>query len=272
MRRYLLPTAAVAIGLLMAGCEGDMPVQMVQRDVDLMRNEVAAVARTGEGTRQFLEDRLRKLEDRLDKSDRARAALEEKLGRLESNLKSQSAKVAQEQQERQTFLQSQAALTVKLDELTTSVRLAQGQTEGMGHGITEANRRVDEFGRRLDQMGQRLNGSDKQAVQAVAAQAVAAASQQTAQQVTTALEQMAKQTNAAIEQVNATAQLALAEARKTVKEKPTGPSGSSRTAPRPLSPAVASITAPPIVPPAQAVPAPVQEAAHMLLEMWTVQL
>src|SRR5574337_205996 len=263
MRRYLLPTAAVAIGLLMAGCEGDMPVQMVQRDVDLMRNEVAAVARTGEGTRQFLEDRLRKLEDRLDKSDRARAALEEKLGRLESNLKSQSAKVAQEQQERQTFLQSQAALTVKLDELTTSVRLAQGQTEGMGHGITEANRRVDEFGHRLDQMGQRLNASDKQTVQATAAaQAATTASQQTAQQVTVALQQMAQQTNAAIEQVNATAQLALAEARKTAKEKPmTGSSGSSRAAPRPLSPAVALISPPPVVPPPQASPAPVQEAA-----------
>lgn len=263
MRRYLLPTTAVALGLLMAGCEGDMPVQMVQRDVDLMRNEMAAVARTGEGTRQFLEDRLRKLEDHLDKSDRARAALEEKLGRLESNLKSQSAKVAQEQQERQTFLQSQAALTVKLDELTTSVRLAQGQTEGMGHGITEANRQVDEFGRRLDQMGQRLNASDKQAVQAsAAAQAATTASQQTAQQVTVALQQMAQQTNTAIEQVNATAQLALAEARKTAKEKPmTGSSGSSRAAPRPLSPAVASISPPPVVAPAQAVPAPVQDPA-----------
>ncbi|VUZ85189.1 Outer membrane protein assembly factor BamD [Candidatus Methylomirabilis lanthanidiphila] len=260
MRAYSLMAAALAIGLLTAGCEGDLPLQMLQRDVDSMRGELTTVARTGEGTRQSIEDRLRKLEDRLDKSNRVKAALEDRLGKLESDLKSQSAKVVQE---RQAFLQSQAALTVKLDELTTSARLAQGQTEGIGHGITEANRRVDEFGRRLDQMGQRLNGSDKQAVQATAAaQAATAASQQTAQQVTAALQQMAQQTNAAIEQVNATAQLALAEARKTGKERPmTGPAGSSRAAPRPLSPVAASITAPTIVPPAQAVPAPVQEAA-----------
>src|SRR5574337_1142804 len=205
MRPYLLLAAALTFSVLTMGCEGDVPLRMVQRDVDTMRSEVAAVARTGEGNRVFIEDRLRKVEDRLEK--------------LESDLKSQSAKVAQERQERQAFLQSQAALTVKLDELTTSVRLAQGQTEGMGHGITEANRRVDEFGHRLDQMGQRLNASDKQTVQATAAaQAATTASQQTAQQVTVALQQMAQQTNAAIEQVNATAQLALAEARKTRSE------------------------------------------------------
>ncbi|MCZ7625865.1 MAG: hypothetical protein M5R38_08510 [Candidatus Methylomirabilis sp.] len=245
MRRYYL-SAAAALGMLTVGCEGDLPLRMVQQDVDAMRGEVAAVA----GTRQHMEDRLRRIEDRLEKSERTRAVLEEKLGRAEAELKSQSAKTVQE---RQAFLQSQAALTVKLDELATSVRLSQGQTEGTGHGITEANRRVDELGRRLDQIGQRLAGSDKQTGQAVAAaqeaaavaRQASAASQQTAQQVTAALQQMAQQTNAAIEQINATAQLALTEARKTGKGKPiTGP-GSSRAAPRPVAPAVASITTPP---------------------------
>lgn len=256
--------AALTLSVLTMGCEGDLPMRMVQRDVDSMRSEVAAVSRTGEGTRVFIEERLRKAEDRLEKSERARAALEEKLGKLDSDLKSQSTKVAQE---RQGFLQSQASLTVKLDELTTGVRLAQGQTEGIGHGITEMNRRVDEFGRQLDQLGRRVNGFDKQVSQAVVAsqeatavaQQAVAASQQIPKQVTTALQQMAQQTNAAIEQVNTTAQLALTEARKTTKGKPiAGPAGSPRAGTQPLSPAVTPIMAVPLVPPAQTTQAPAQ--------------
>lgn len=267
MRRYPPLAAALAFSLLIMGCEGDLSLRMVQRDVDVMRSEVAAVARTGEGTRALAEERIRKVEGRLEKGDRAMVALEEKLKKLESDLKSQSAKTAQERQERQAFLQSQAALSVRLDELTTGVRLAQGQTEGMGHGVTEVNRRVDEIGRRLDQVGQRLNGSDKQVSQAASAaqeaaavaRQASAASQQTAQQVTVALQQMAQQTNAAIEQVNATAQLALAEARRTTKGKPIdGPNGSSRMGTQPTISAVAPVTTPPFVPPAPTATAPTQ--------------
>lgn len=254
MRLHPPLVAALTLSVLTMGCEGDLPMRMVQRDVDSMRSEVAAVSRTGEGTRVFIEERLKKAEDRLEKSERARAALEEKLGKLDSDLKSQSTKVAQERQERQGFLQSQASLTVKLDELTTGVRLAQGQTEGIGHGITEMNRRVDEFGRQLDQLGRRVNGFDKQVSQAVVAsqdatavaQQAVAASQQTPKQVTAALQQMAQQTNAAIEQVNTTAQLALTEARKPAKGKPiTGPAGSPRAAVTPIMVA-------PLVPPVPA--------------------
>lgn len=254
MRLHPPLVAALTLSALTMGCEGDLPMRMVQRDVDSMRSEVAAVSRTGEGTRVFIEERLKKAEDRLEKSERARAALEEKLGKLDSDLKSQSTKVAQERQERQGFLQSQASLTVKLDELTTGVRLAQGQTEGIGHGITEMNRRVDEFGRQLDQLGRRVNGFDKQVSQAVVAsqdatavaQQAVAASQQTPKQVTAALQQMAQQTNAAIEQVNTTAQLALTEARKPAKGKPiTGPAGSPRAAVTPIMVA-------PLVPPVPA--------------------
>jgi len=270
MRPYLSLATVLMFGVLMMGCEGDMPMRMMQRDVDIMRSEVAAVARTGEGNRVFVEDRLRKVEDRLERSERARAALEDKLGKLESDLKSQSAKVAQERQERQAFLQSQAALSVKLDELTTGVRLAQGQTEGMGHGITEINRRVDELGRRVDQAGQRPNGFDKQVSQAASAaqeatavaRQAATASQQTAQQVTVALQQMAHQTNAAIEQVNATAQLALTEVRKTAKGKPIGStSGPSRVGPPSLSVPTIPITTPSPVPPAPTAATPTQAIA-----------
>lgn len=266
MKLYRLLVVALALSVLSMGCEGDVPLRMVQRDVDTMRSEVAAVARTGEGNRAFIEDRLRKVEDRLERSERARAALEDKLGKVESELKSQAAKVAQERQERQAFLQSQAALSVKLDELTTGVRLAQGQTEGIGHGFTEINRRVDELGRQVDQVGRRMNGSDTQINQAVsAAQEATAASQQTAQQVTVALQQMAQQTNAAIEQVNATAQLALAEARKTAKGKPAGSTaGPSRISPPSLAAPAVPVTAPAQVRPTPTATAPTHAAGSSL--------
>src|SRR5574337_1155327 len=93
MKLHLLLAAALASSVLTMGCEGDMPLRMVQRDVDATKRD--------------------------------------------ADLKSQSARVAQE---RQGFLQSQAALTAKLDELTTGVRLAQGQSEEIGHGIADANR------------------------------------------------------------------------------------------------------------------------------------
>ncbi|MDE2180592.1 MAG: tol-pal system protein YbgF [candidate division NC10 bacterium] len=246
MRLHPWLAAALTLSALTVGCEGDMPLRMVQRDVDSTKSELAAVARTAEGSRLFIEERLRKVEDRLDKSERAQRAAEERLRKIDQERKEAT----------QGFMQSQAALTVKLDELTTEVRLAQGQTEGIGHGITEMNRRVDEFGRRLD-------GFDKQVSQASgAAHGAAAVSQQTAKQVTVALQQMAQQTNAAIEQVNATAQLALAEARKPAKGKPiTGPARSSHTEPQPLSPTVAPIAAPPVVPPTPATTASAQGVA-----------
>ena len=262
--------AALTLSVLTMGCEGDLPLRMVQRDVDSVRSEVAIIARTDEGSRAFIEEQLKKIEGRLEKSERGRAALEEKLGKLDSDLKSQSAKVAQERQERQGFLQSQASLTVKLDELTAGVRLAQGQTEGIGHGITEMNRRVDEFGRQLDQFGRRVNGFDKQVNQSVVAaqeaaavaQQAVAASQQTPKQVTAALQQMAQQTNAAIEQVNTTAQLALTEARKTTTGKPlASPAGSPRTGMQPLPPAVTPLMAVPLVPPVPATQASAQGVA-----------
>jgi tol-pal system protein YbgF len=269
MRLHLSFALVVVFAVLTAGCEGDLPLRMVQRDVDSVKSEVAAVARTDEGARVFIEERLKKLEGRLEKSERTRAALEEKLVKMDADLKSQSAKAAQERQEKQGFLQSQASLTMKLDELTTGARLAQGQTEEMGHGVTELNRRVDEFGRQLDQLGRRVNGFDKQVGQSVAAaqEATAAAqrttdaSQQITQQVTTALQQMAQQTNAAIEQVNTTAQLALNEARKTAKGKPiVGPTAPPRVETQPLSPAVAPVITSPPAPPVPAVQTHAQAA------------
>lgn len=249
MRGHARLAVALAAGALTMGCEGDLNLRMVQRDLNSTKSEVAAVARTAEGTRVFLEERLKKLEGRLEKSERARAAVEERLGKVDQEHKAGV----------QGFRESQASVAAKLDELTTEARLAQGRTEEVGHGITEMNRRIDDLGHQVDQLGRRVNGFDKQISQALgAAQEATAvaqqgvtASQQTAAQVTAALQQMAQQTNAAIEQVNATAQLALAEARKGVKPKQApGPAGSP--------PAVAPIKAPALVAPAPAVPTPAQ--------------
>ncbi|MDE2058940.1 MAG: tetratricopeptide repeat protein [candidate division NC10 bacterium] len=244
MRLFPPLVAALTLSVLTVGCEGDVPLRMVQRDVDSTKSELAAVSRTAEGTRMFLEERLKKLEGRLDKSERARGAIEERLSKID-----------------QGFVQSQAALAAKLDELTAESRLAQGHTEEVGHGVAEMSRQIDESKRQLDQLGRRMNGFDTQVNQAVvAAQEARGISQQTAQQVTASLQQMAQQTNAAIEQVNATAQLALTEARKTTKGKPiTGAAGSSRAGTQSPPPAVAPITAPPPVPPAPAAQAPPQE-------------
>ncbi|MBF8262012.1 MAG: exported protein of unknown function, partial [candidate division NC10 bacterium] len=78
------PLAVVTVVAVVAmGCQGE-PIRMVQRDVDSVRSEVAAVSRTSEGARIFVEERLGKLEadlkGRLERSENARIAL---LGRVE---------------------------------------------------------------------------------------------------------------------------------------------------------------------------------------------
>jgi hypothetical protein len=107
-----------------------------------------AIAQAGELT----------VQERLGRIERALMALEERLGKIESDLKSRPEKAAQERKEDvQGFLQSQASLSTKLDELTAEARLVQGRSEEIGHGISELGRRVDDFGVRLDQLIERMS-------------------------------------------------------------------------------------------------------------------
>ncbi|MGH7410367.1 MAG: tol-pal system protein YbgF, partial [Candidatus Methylomirabilis sp.] len=207
---------ASILAVLVGGCGGDLSLHLMQRDLDSVRSEVAAVSRTSEGERLFVEERL---------------------GKLEADLKARLEKVAQEKREDvEGFLRSQASVSTKLDELIEEARLIQGRVEEMGHRISELNKRVDALGGQVGQVGRRLDGSEKQLGQALltaqeakmtsqtaaaAAQEVTAGSQQTAQEVTNALRQMADQTNAALQQVNTNTQLALTEARKAVAAKQT---------------------------------------------------
>jgi len=204
------------LAVLVGGCEGDLPMRMMQRDLDSVRSDVAVVYRTSEGERGYVEERL---------------------GRLEVEMKGRIEKARQEKAEEVAgFMRSQTNLNTKLDDLTAEARLTLGKIEEVGHRISELNKRMDALGGQVGQFGRRLDGFEKQLTQAVAtaqeakvlgqtatataqgatslAQQATGASQQTAQDVTNALQQMAEQTNAAVQQVNATTQLALTEARK----------------------------------------------------------
>ena len=207
---------ASILAVLLGGCEGDLPLRLMQRDLDSVRSDVAVVSRTSEGERGYVEERL---------------------GKLEVELKGRVEKVRQEKAEEVAgFMRSQTNLNTKLDDLTAEARLTLGKIEEVGHRISELNKRMDALGGQVGQFGRRLDGFEKQLTQAVAtaqeakvlgqtatataqgatslAQQATGASQQTAQDVTNALQQMAEQTNAAVQQVNATTQLALTEARK----------------------------------------------------------
>ncbi|MGH7412565.1 MAG: tol-pal system protein YbgF, partial [Candidatus Methylomirabilis sp.] len=237
---------ASILAVLVGGCGGDLSLHLMQRDLDSVRSEVAAVSRTSEGERQFVEERL---------------------GKLEADLKARLEKVAQEKREdAEGFLRSQASLSTKLDELIEEARMTQGRVEEIGHRISEMNKRVDALGGQVGQVGRRQDGFEKQLSQALvtaqeakmtsqtagaAAQEATAGSQQTAQEVTNALRQMADQTNAALQQVNTNTQLALVEARKAV--------GAQQTAQPIAQQAPVAVKLPPpisVSPPTAAAPPP----------------
>jgi len=190
----------------------------MQRDLDSVRSEVAAVSKTTEGERAFLEERMRKLERDLQTSlEKARQERAEDI---------------------QGFMRSQSSLSTKLDELAEEARSSRGRVEEIGHQLSEQSKRIEGVGSQLAQLSRRVDAFEKQLAQAagaaqeakvtsqtaaaaaqaatVLAQQAATGSQDTAQRVTTALQDMAQQTNTAFEQMNATTQLALLEARRAL--------------------------------------------------------
>lgn len=278
---------ASTLAVLAAACEGDIPMRLMQRDLDSVRTEVAAVSKTTEGDKKFIDERI---------------------GKLEAELRATIGKALRERQEAlQEFMRSQASLSTKLDELAEETRSTRGRVEELGHRIAEVNRRVDALGDPASQVGRRLDAIEKQIGQAVttaqdakvtsqtaaaAAQGATAvahqattASQQTAQQVTDALQQMADQTNAAVQHVSANTQLALTEARKAMAVQqaqlgataasqpalpvvrvppspPTPPPASSAgPSPAPTSPVVKAPASPPAAPAIAAAPKPSRTAA-----------
>ncbi len=236
--RFLLGMASI-LAVLVVGCEGDLPFRLMQRDLDSVKTEVAVVDRTHQGER---------------------AALEQRLEKLEADLKSSLEKASQEKREDvEGFMRSQASLNIKLDDLIEEGRSTQGRLEEIGHRISELNKRLDALGSQVGQFGRRVDGVEKQLSQAAAsaqeasalAQQAITAYQQTAQEVTKAFQQMAEQTNAAVQQVNATTQLALTEARKAAAAKQTAQPVVQR------APVVIKLPPPPsALPPGPATPLP----------------
>lgn len=206
--RFAVWMALILSGLV-TGCEGDLHSILMQRDLDSLRSEVAAVSRTNEGDRVFIEQQLAK---------------------VEAELKSKIEKAYQERNEDlEGFMRSQASLSTKLDDVIAEGRLTQGRFEETSQRISELTKRVDALVVQVGQLVRRMEGYEKQLSQAVAAgqeanllaQQATTAAQQTAQGVTNALQQMAEQTNAALQQMNTSTQLALSEARKASAAKQT---------------------------------------------------
>src|SRR3970040_619225 len=89
---------ASLLAVLVGGCEGDVPLRLMQRDLDSVRSDVAVVSRTSEGERGYVEERL---------------------GKLEVELKGRVEKIRQEKAEEVAgLMRSQTNLNTKLDDLT----------------------------------------------------------------------------------------------------------------------------------------------------------
>src|SRR3972149_2181609 len=111
-----------------SGCEGDVPLRLMQRDLDSVRSDVAVVSRTSEGERGYVEERL---------------------VRLEVELKGRVEKIRQEKAEEVAgLMRSQTNLNTKLDDLTAEARLTLGKIEEVGDRTSELNKRMDALGGR----------------------------------------------------------------------------------------------------------------------------
>jgi tol-pal system protein YbgF len=115
----------VMIGLPLAafGCVatgGDL--DQVRGDLNTLRREVQALSQTSDGNRKFLEQRIAKLETRVDE--------EGPRGRAE--------------------------LAARIQELSSEVRLVQGKLEENAHAMQDSTRRADEAGQRLAALNTRV--------------------------------------------------------------------------------------------------------------------
>ncbi len=109
----LAACGAVATGSDMEGVRGDL---------NLLRRQMLEVKASSDGNRQFFDQRIAKLEGRVDE--------EGPRGRAE--------------------------LTARLQEMSTELRLVQGKLEENAHAVSEANRRAEEVSQRLASLNTRI--------------------------------------------------------------------------------------------------------------------
>jgi tol-pal system protein YbgF len=121
--------------LILGGCASSGDVDAVRRDVNALRQEVAGLARANEGARAFTEERLSRLERDLR-------------SRFESTVKESEG--------------SRTALSTRLEELGTETRLVQGKLEENAFALSNLNNRLDEIDQRARQTASRVDGLDQQ--------------------------------------------------------------------------------------------------------------
>jgi len=143
-----------------AGCAEDIQLRMMQRDVEAVRTEVAALSRNSEAARMFVEQQMAKLaalEAELKAHLKARL---ERLTQLEAEFRDRLENVAKQKGEGlSTSIRPEPAPSQNLEELGKEVRMTQAYAEHLGNNISELHGRVDELAIRVDQFGRLPKGS-----------------------------------------------------------------------------------------------------------------
>lgn len=127
----------VLLALPLAACAALTSQQeytALQEDVRILRRDVAALSRSMEGSRAFAEERLGRVEAQL--RERFQAIEAEERGKIDQLL-------ASLKEEAQRLSQSQGDLSAKIGEFASENRITQGRLEETAHRTSELNQRID---------------------------------------------------------------------------------------------------------------------------------
>lgn len=153
MRRALRWGSVGALPLVFWGCVSDGDFQVLQREVQNLRRDVAAQAKTTEGSRVFLEERLGRIE----------AGIKERFGRQEELQRQRLERaVGETKEETRSYLQSQANLGTKMDELSADMRMLQGRIEENNRTFSEIGLRAEDLDQKLTRIGSRMDALERQ--------------------------------------------------------------------------------------------------------------
>jgi tol-pal system protein YbgF len=134
--------AALPALLLLAGCMGSIEeFEGLEREVARLRQEVAGMSRANQASRAFFEERV---------------------GRLETDVKSRSDATPKEE------AASLPAMHLRLEELVREVRFMQGKLEENSGTFGDLQRRLDEVATQLPPLGRRVDRLEQQARAGVA--------------------------------------------------------------------------------------------------------
>jgi len=132
--RLQMGGALLTAVLTLGGCATSGDVDGVRRDVAALRQEVAGLAKSNEAARALTEERLGRLEK--DLRGRMEAALKEGEG-------------------------SRVALNTRLEELGTETRFVQGKLEENASALRELQTRLDEVGQQAQLARRRGDALDQ---------------------------------------------------------------------------------------------------------------